>query len=115
MVAGIVALWLEADPTLTLDDVKDVMANSSDYDDFTSGKPIRWGYGKINAKRGIDYINKRISGIADTPATGSEDRGAIYDLSGRRVSVTSVSSVTSVASVLPKGIYLHNGRKFVVK
>ena len=115
VVAGIVALWLEADPTLTLDDVKDVMANSSDYDDFTSGKPIRWGYGKINAKRGIDYINKRISGIADTPATGSQDRGAIYDLSGRRVSVTSVSSVTSVASVLPKGIYLHNGRKFVVK
>ena len=115
VVAGIVALWLEAAPTLSLDEVKEVMANSSDNDDFTSGKPIRWGYGKINAKRGIDYINKRISGIADTHATGCQDRGAIYDLSGRRVSVTSVSSVTSVASVLPKGIYLHNGRKFVVK
>lgn len=113
VVAGIVALWLEADPTLSLDDVKEVMANSSDNDDFTSGKPIRWGYGKINAKRGIDYINASISGIANNTANSSSltDDG-IYDLSGRRVSVSSASSVTSV---LPKGIYVRNGRKFVVK
>ena len=113
VVAGIVALWLEAAPTLSLDEVKEVMANSSDNDDFTSGKPIRWGYGKINAKGGIDYINDRISGIADNTANSSSltDDG-IYDLSGRRVSVSSASSVTSV---LPKGIYVRNGRKFVVK
>jgi len=113
VVAGIVALWLEAAPTLSLDEVKEVMANSSDNDDFTSGKPIRWGYGKINAKRGIDYINDRISGIANNTANSSSltDDG-IYDLSGRRVSVASASSVTSV---LPKGIYVRNGRKFVVK
>ena len=113
VVAGIVALWLEAAPTLSLDDVKEVMANSSDNDDFTSSNPIRWGYGKINAKGGIDYINDRISGIANNTANSSSltDDG-IYDLSGRRVSVSSASSVTSV---LPKGIYVHNGRKFVVK
>ena len=113
VVAGIVALWLEAAPTLSLDEVKEVMANSSDNDDFTSGKPIRWGYGKINAKGGIDYINASISGIANNTANSSSltDDG-IYDLSGRRVSVASASSVTSV---LPKGIYVRNGRKFVVK
>ena len=113
VVAGIVALWLEAAPTLSLDEVKEVMANSSDNDDFTSGNPIRWGYGKINAKGGIDYINASISGIANNTANSSSltDDG-IYDLSGRRVSVSSASSVTSV---LPKGIYVRNGRKFVVK
>jgi len=113
VVAGIVALWLEAAPTLSLDEVKEVMANSSDNDNFTSGKPIRWGYGKINAKGGIDYINASISGIANNTANSSSltDDG-IYDLSGRRVSVSSASSVTSV---LPKGIYVRNGRKFVVK
>lgn len=113
VVAGIVALWLEAAPTLSLDEVKEVMANSSDNDNFTSGKPIRWGYGKINAKGGIDYINDRISGIANNTANSSSltDDG-IYDLSGRRVSVASAYSVTSV---LPKGIYVRNGRKFVVK
>lgn len=113
VVAGIVALWLEAAPTLSLDEVKEVMANSSDNDNFTSGKPIRWGYGKINAKGGIDYINASISGIANNTANSSSlTDDAIYDLSGRRVSVASASSVTSV---LPKGIYVRNGRKFVVK
>ena len=113
VVAGIVALWLEAAPTLSLDEVKEVMANSSDNDNFTSSNPIRWGYGKINAKGGIDYINASISGIANNTANSSSltDDG-IYDLSGRRVSVSSASSVTSV---LPKGIYVRNGRKFVVK
>ena len=113
VVAGIVALWLEAAPTLSLDEVKEVMANSSDNDNFTSGNPIRWGYGKINAKGGIDYINASISGIANNTANSSSlTDDAIYDLSGRRVSVSSASSVTSV---LPKGIYVRNGRKFVVK
>ena len=113
VVAGIVALWLEAAPTLSLDEVKEVMANSSDNDNFTSSNPIRWGYGKINAKGGIDYINASISGIANNTANSSSlTDDAIYDLSGRRVSVSSASSVTSV---LPKGIYVHNGRKFVVK
>lgn len=113
VVAGIVALWLEAAPTLSLDEVKEVMANSSDNDSYTSGNPIRWGYGKINAKGGIDYINDRISGIANNTANSSSlTDDAIYDLSGRRVSVASASSVTSV---LPKGIYVRNGRKFVVK
>ena len=113
VVAGIVALWLEAAPTLSLDEVKEVMANSSDNDDFTSSNPIRWGYGKINAKGGIDYINASISGIANNTANScSLTDDGIYDLSGRRVSVSSASSVTSV---LPKGIYVRNGRKFVVK
>ena len=38
--------------------------------------------------------------------------GQWYDLQGRRVSVPSVSSVSSV---LPKGVYIVNGKKVVVK
>ena len=38
--------------------------------------------------------------------------GTAYDLSGRR---TSVSSVSSVSSVLPKGVYIKNGKKVLVK
>ncbi len=37
---------------------------------------------------------------------------AVYDLSGRKVSVPSASSATSV---LPKGVYIVNGKKLVVK
>lgn len=38
--------------------------------------------------------------------------GTVYDLSGRRLSVPSVSSVSSV---LPKGVYIVNGKKVVIK
>jgi hypothetical protein len=37
---------------------------------------------------------------------------AVYDLSGRRISM---SSFSSVPSVLPKGLYIKNGKKFIVK
>ena len=37
---------------------------------------------------------------------------AIYDLSGRRISV---SSVSSERSVLPKGVYIVNGKKYIKK
>ena len=39
------------------------------------------------------------------------EAGAVYDLSGRRVSV---SSVSSVPSVLPKGVYIVNGKKVYI-
>lgn len=41
-----------------------------------------------------------------------QDNAPVYDLSGRKVSV---SSISSVSSVLPKGIYIVNGKKMVVK
>ena len=37
---------------------------------------------------------------------------AVYDLSGHRVSV---SSASSVSSVLPKGVYIQGGKKYVIK
>ena len=39
----------------------------------------------------------------------------IFDLSGRRVSVSSASSASSVSSVLPKGVYIKDGQKVLVK
>ena len=52
----------------------------------------------------------RVKGISRNEKTETTD--ALYDLSGRRVSV---SSVPSVSSVLPKGVYIQNGKKFVIK
>ncbi len=40
------------------------------------------------------------------------DNGAVYDLQGRKVSEASASSVNSV---LPKGLYIINGKKVVIK
>ena len=53
---------------------------------------------------GIDSLN------ADTDETND---GSIYDLSGRRIT-NGQSSMVNVQS-LPKGIYIQNGKKFIVK
>lgn len=54
--AGIIALWLQADPTLTVADVRKVLKESADYDKFCEAEPARVGVGKINALRGLEYI-----------------------------------------------------------
>ena len=70
-----------------------------------------------------DYIES-FQGVAPTGITEVMDNGkwimdneagAWYDLQGRRISVPSVPSASSVPSVLPKGVYITNGKKIYVK
>ena len=63
-VAGIIAQWLEANPRLTPDDVKQVIARTARPLDTASEVPnSRWGYGEIDAYAGIvDILG--LSGIA---------------------------------------------------
>jgi hypothetical protein len=65
------------------------------------------------AAGGSDFVNapditNSINHVSAQPVANT----AIYDLSGHRVSV---SSASSVSSVLPKGVYIQNGKKVVVK
>lgn len=53
--AGIVALWLQADATLTPEDVKEVMAQTAIKDSYTNNTQFGPN-GKINALAGIEYI-----------------------------------------------------------
>ena len=54
---GIVALWLQVDPTLTLEDVKNVMQVTAIRDNYTSGtNAAQFGNGKIDALTGIQYL-----------------------------------------------------------
>lgn len=56
VVTGIVALWLQADPTLTVEDVREVIAKTSDFDETCAAAPSQAGHGKINALRGLEYL-----------------------------------------------------------
>lgn len=62
MVAGIIALWLQAKPNLTVAQIKNILQNTADTDPFTgTGSAIpnnTWGRGKIDAYGGIQYINQ---------------------------------------------------------
>ena len=104
--AGIIALWLQANPQLTLADVKDILANSCDNDEFTAKNPIRWGYGKINAMKGLEYI-QQVTGINLTPDPSPKGEGSNYwyTLDGRRLT----------GKPTQRGLYINNGKKFVVK
>lgn len=63
-VAGIIAQWLEANPRLAPDDIKQVIARTARPLDADSEVPnSRWGYGEIDAYAGIvDILG--LSGIA---------------------------------------------------
>ena len=103
-VAGIIALWLQAKPDLKLADVKDVLMHSSRTDSFTAADSKgRWGYGKIDAAAGINYILNGTNAIHNVNyiATPTD---AVYDLQGRRISHRPAP-----------GLYIKNGRKVVIR
>ncbi len=54
LVAGTIALWLQARPTLTRDDIIDVLSKTSRQPDETLTYPNnQYGYGEINGYRGL--------------------------------------------------------------
>jgi hypothetical protein len=60
MVTGTIALWLQADPSLTSLQVKTYLADSAITDVFTGAIPAggsnTWGYGKVDAYRGLKKV-----------------------------------------------------------
>ena len=90
-VSGIVAQWLQLCPTLTPAQVLDVIKNTSTQDQEGVTYPNNtYGYGCINALKGLEYIAKVYTGIetvsADGTAEGTDGAPQYYDLLGRKVS-----------------------------
>ena len=59
-VAGAVALWLQANPTLTPEQVRDIIGRTAVNDDkyiqATEFPNNTWGYGRMNVIKGLKYI-----------------------------------------------------------
>lgn len=64
-VAGSIALWLEANPDLTIDDVKGIIAKTSVRDEQVEStkEQTRWGAGKFNALAGLKEAIRMASGV----------------------------------------------------
>ncbi|MBK9148813.1 MAG: S8 family peptidase [Flavobacteriales bacterium] len=75
VVAGIAALLLDADPTLTPAQVKDVIKSTARTDVHTgvipAGGSLRWGMGKVNAYRAITEA----LGVVAVPGLGALEIG----------------------------------------
>lgn len=129
-VAGSIALWLEADPTLTLDDVKDIVAKTAIRDGAVlAADPVQAGAGKFSAYEGLkEVIRRGVSGIGSIAAgkprtlvTAVGDRVfkvfmggatymdiAVYDSLGKKWLHCKASGdeTTVDMSSLPKGMYV---------
>lgn len=70
VVTGIIALWLQANPELTSDDVAAILKKTARKDSYT-GRNLtwskEWGYGKIDAYEGLkEAIRMRPDGVNQT-------------------------------------------------
>lgn len=86
-VAGTIALWLQADPTLDVNDVKELISLTSTKDDATDITPERSGAGRINAQAGIVEILRR-NNLAGTINIDSDTLKPLINLAGTELSVT---------------------------
>lgn len=128
-VAGAIATWLEANPELTINDVKEIVALTSTRDEQVeaTGTPLQWGAGKFNALEGLKEAMRRSAGINETGAPDTRlvvsTEGEVYtfflggacnmnlelfDISGKKVaSRTAAADQVSVNTEgLPAGIYV---------
>ena len=68
-VTGAIALWLEAEPTLTITDVKEIIEATAVKDEYTAVNTVQSGWGKFNAYEGLKEVLRRAeSGISDVAA-----------------------------------------------
>ncbi len=115
-VAGIIALWLQAKPDMTYDDVRNLIQQTSYQDEYTtnpnlipSWDVIQAGAGKIDALAGLKKLAETtaINMVSEdtprqaTPATMRDVDDNCYNPLGQRVSKNT------------KGIIIYKGKKYV--
>ena len=116
--AGIIALWMQAKPTLTVNEIKNVLKETSVNDTWTtevanipSHNKIQAGYGKIDALAGLKKIKGTtaidavtIDGHRQaTPATMYSVDAPVYNMMGQQVDKSH------------RGFVIYKGRKYLNK
>lgn len=143
-VTGTVALWLEANPKLTFDDVVEIINETSTRDSYVeSGDEVQWGAGKINAYEGLKKVikdsyvdevdaakNLLVRDLGDgnfEVFVGCENAVAVeaFDLAGRKVATAASGTDTVVLNLggQQAGVYVlsiegqksHYTKKIVVR
>ena len=127
--SGVAALWLEADPTLTNEDIKKIAKETAISDEYVKNTkyPVQFGAGKIDAYNGLKYVlDHKTTALKSVDAdkdmmfrqTGDNTYEAyvagetaitvrLFDMSGSLVRESRSAGSTTSFSVagMPKGIY----------
>lgn len=114
-IAGIIALWLQAVPTLSAADVRTLLRETSRHDGYTddpaklpSGRVEQAGSGKVDALAGL--VRLTASGVEEasgddlrraTPATMYDVDAPCYNVLGQRVTKNA------------KGLIIYKGKKYL--
>ncbi len=73
VVSGSIALWLQADPTLTVEKVRDIITRTAIVDaDVEAGNQVQWGAGKFDAYAGLKQVlhdKASVTGVGIDPAS----------------------------------------------
>ncbi len=88
VVTGVIALWLQACPTLTPEKVIDVFSHTSRRRPDMTYPNNMYGWGEIDAEAGLEYILSEYCGITETESSRQRiQQGAMryYDANGRRI------------------------------
>lgn len=86
---GVFTSWLQADPTLTIDRIREVAVATAvkgpGYE--TSGNPVQWGAGQIDALAGIKMIlaGSGIGTVEADPDADSDDRALVITSPSRGI------------------------------
>ena len=107
-VAGTVALWMQADSTLTTAKIKEIIAASSRRPDADLQYPNnQYGYGEIDAYRGLCYILgiDKIEGI-----TAAQPQKASFRLNGRTLTALYVATQSQHTGQAELRVYTTDGR-----
>ena len=132
-VTGIVALMLQANPTLSTDEVREIIFTTARNDSITGplvasdSMDVHWGWGKIDALRAVNECVRRVSindvetsriplRLFPNPATGmvtvhtgcgEQQTLSVYTIDGRLLMQTPVTTETTLdVSSWNRGVYI---------
>lgn len=79
-ITGVIALWLQANPNLTAQQILEIIQKTSTHDEFTGDEAWneRWGYGKLNAYEGLKEALRLADGTGITMVRNSDAPVSIY-------------------------------------
>ena len=114
-VAGIVALWMQAKPTLTVNEIKNVLQETCIKDEFVtnaakipSGNTIQAGYGKIDALAGL----KKILGSTGIETVGADGRREATPSTMYSVDAPVYNMMGQQVDKSHRGLVIYKGRKY---